>query len=401
MSPSDTLPGSAQGSGYHAVLGARHVARLLVGTLVGRLPTGMAPIAILLLVRAEGGSLAAAGLLATVYGLACAVGQPVLGRLVDRLGQTRVLVGAVTAATTAFLLLPCVSTHRHPLLAAMLVAAAGLGTPPLEAGLRALWPTLLPDPEQQRAALALDSSTQGLVFIAGPLAATSIAQVAGAHAAITATAALGLLGAGLIVSAAPPRAWSPAGQPVHWLGPVRQPGLRVLFTALIGIGIALGAVNVLAVGAAERHHAGWLAGAIPAALSIGSTAGGLVYGRRTWPGSPTTHLLTATTGFALGWLPLLPGPAPAVAVACAALPGLFLAPLLTAGFLTVDALAPEGESTEAFAWLIACIGVGQSVGTALDSLASAAGPLACAAIPLAGATAALTLLHRSRQRLSR
>lgn len=80
------------------------------------------------------------------------------------------------------------------------------------------------------------------------------------------------------------------------------------------------------------------------------------------------------------------------------LPGTFLAPLLTAVFLTVDRLAPEGESTEAFAWLIACIGVGQAAGTALASLAPV--PLLVAAVPLAGAAFALWLLHRFNDCLS-
>ncbi|MGW3041209.1 MFS transporter [Kitasatospora sp. NPDC001159] len=397
-----TATGPAQGSGYRAVLGSPHVARLLGGTLIGRLPTGMAPIAILLLVRAEHGPLALAGLLGALYGLAAAVGQPLLGRLVDRHGQTQVLIPATIAASTAFLLLPCTALGRHPVLAALTVLVAGLATPPLEAGLRALWPHLLPDPEHQRAVLSLDSSTQGLVFVAGPLLVSGFAVGAGATTALVATAALGLFGTGLVVTAGPSRAWTPAEftEAVHWTGPLRVPGLRVLFVALIGTGVALGAVNVLAISTAERHHAGWLAGVMPAALSLGSMLGGLVYGRRAWPGAPAKHLVAASIGFAAGWLPLLPDPAPAVAVLGAVLPGTFLAPLLTAAFLTVDRLAPEGEATEAFAWLIACIGVGQAAGTALASFADAAGPLLVAAVPLAGAATALWLLHRFNDRLS-
>ncbi|MFJ6382698.1 MFS transporter [Kitasatospora sp. NPDC092039] len=394
--------GPAQGSSYRAVLGSPHVARLLGGTLIGRLPTGMAPIAILLLVRAEHGPLALAGLLGALYGLTSAVGQPLLGRLVDRHGQAQVLLPATLVATAAFLALPCTGPVRHPVIAALTVLVAGLSTPPLEAGLRALWPHLLPDAGRRRTALSLDSSTQGLVFVAGPLLATGFAAGSGAVSAMVATAALGLLGTGLVVTARPSRTWRPTeftGE-VHWTGPLRVPGLRVLFAALIGTGVALGAVNVLALSAAERHHAGWLAGVMPAALSIGSMLGGLAYGRHAWPGAPSRHLVAASVGFAAGWLPLLPDPVPAVAVLGAVLPGTFLAPLLTASFLTVDRLAPYGESTEAFAWLIACIGVGQAAGTALASLAATAGPLLVAAVPLAGAAFALWLLHRFNDRLS-
>ncbi|MEE1786913.1 MFS transporter [Streptomyces sp. SP17BM10] len=399
---STTPVGRAQDSSYRAVLGSPHVARLLGGTLIGRLPTGMAPVAILLLVRAEHGSLALAGLLGALYGLAAAIGQPLLGRLVDRYGQTAILYGAAPAASTAFLLLPCTGPTRHPVLAALTVLVAGLATPPLEAGLRALWPQVLPDPARRRAALSLDSSTQGLVFVIGPLLATGFAAGAGAPAALTATAALGLLGAGLVVTAEPSLAWRPSApaERAHRMGPLRVPGLRVLFAALTGTGVALGAVNVLALAAAERHHASWLVGVMPAALSVGSMLGGLAYGRRAWPGSPARHLVAASIGFAAGWMVLLPDPVPAVAVLGAVLPGSFLAPLLTAAFLTVDRLSPEGESTEAFAWLIACIGVGQAAGTGLASLASAAGPLLVSLVPLAGACVALWLLRRFNHLLS-
>ncbi|WP_051966944.1 MFS transporter [Kitasatospora mediocidica] len=402
MSTTPAVSGRAQDSSYRAVLGAPHVARLLAGTLIGRLPTGMAPVAILLLVRAEHGSLALAGLLGALYGLAAAIGQPMLGRLVDRYGQTVVLYTAAPAASAAFLLFPCTGPTRHPVLGALTVLVAGLATPPLEAGLRALWPHVLPDPDRQRAALALDSSTQGLVFVVGPLLATGFAAGAGAPTALAATAALGLLGTGLVITSKPSARWRPdtTAERADRLGPLRVPGLRVLFAALTGTGVALGAVNVLALASAERHHAGWLSGVMPAAMSVGSMLGGLAYGRRAWPGAPARHLVAASIGFAAGWMVLLPDPVPAIAALGAVLPGTFLAPLLTASFLTVDRLAPDAESTEAFAWLIACIGVGQAAGTGLASLASTGGPLLVALVPLAGASAALWLLRRFNHLLS-
>jgi MFS family permease len=66
------------------------VVRLLAGTLPDRLPNGIAPLAILLLVQAHGGSLALSGTPCTLSALAAAPGQPVLGRLVDRHGQSLV-----------------------------------------------------------------------------------------------------------------------------------------------------------------------------------------------------------------------------------------------------------------------------------------------------------------------
>ncbi|MFV2121967.1 hypothetical protein ACE14D_27495, partial [Streptomyces sp. Act-28] len=55
---------AAAGGGYADILRAPHALRLLVGTLVGRLPNGTAHIAIALFARAEGGSYSLAGGLA-------------------------------------------------------------------------------------------------------------------------------------------------------------------------------------------------------------------------------------------------------------------------------------------------------------------------------------------------
>ncbi|WP_436318570.1 hypothetical protein [Streptomyces nodosus] len=66
-----------------------HASRLLAGTLIGRLPTGMAPLAIVLISAPDSGYGLAGGL-AALYLLANALGGPLLGRMVDRCGQTQV-----------------------------------------------------------------------------------------------------------------------------------------------------------------------------------------------------------------------------------------------------------------------------------------------------------------------
>lgn len=91
-------------AGYLDILRTRHAARLLAGTLVGRLPNGTAHIAIVLFTRAEGGSYTLAGALAAAYGLATAVGQPLLGRAVDLYGQPRVQLRRRSSPRSAW---PC------------------------------------------------------------------------------------------------------------------------------------------------------------------------------------------------------------------------------------------------------------------------------------------------------
>ncbi|MET8590433.1 hypothetical protein [Streptomyces sp. NPDC005078] len=148
---------------YGAVLGSPYVARLLGGTLTGRLPNGMAPVDILLWATASGSSIAFGGLLSALYGLSSALAQPVKGRLMDRHGQSAVHLPAALLNSALLVALPLAGPYGGPVLATAIVVAGGLTTPPLEAGLRALWPSVLPDPQLRHAALALDTGTQGLL----------------------------------------------------------------------------------------------------------------------------------------------------------------------------------------------------------------------------------------------
>ncbi|MEU2231259.1 MFS transporter [Streptomyces vietnamensis] len=374
------------------VLGEPYVARLLVGTMVARLPTGMVPVVLLLLVADQGGAASTAALMCAAYGLASALGQPALGRVVDRYGQTAVTWTATGVTSLAMLAMPRVdSTTQTPLFIA-LVVLAGISTPPAEANLRALWPSVLPDPQQQRAALALDTGSQGLIFIAGPPLVAAVTTFAGPDTAMVATAALGLVGAAVVLTAAPSRSWRPGtAASSGLLGPLRSLGLVALLVGMTGTGVALGAHTVWAVALAERSESALLLGLLPAALSVGSLAGGALYSRRAWPGSLTAQLVAGSAAFAACWLPLLLSPGPAAAVAVSVLPGLALPALVTGAFLTVDALAPAGTLTEAYAWLIAAIGVGQATGTAFAGQL-AAHPQLGAGLPAAGAALTVAVL---------
>ncbi|MEU0715692.1 MFS transporter [Streptomyces lavendulocolor] len=386
---------------YGAVLGSPYVARLLGGTLTGRLPNGMAPVAILLWATATGGSIAFGGLLSALYGLSSALSQPVKGRLMDRRGQTAVHLPAAVLNSVLLAALPVLGPQGSPALATAVVITAGLTTPPLEAGLRALWPSVLPDPRLRHAALALDTGTQGLLYIVGPLLAAALASAHSPSLALAVTAALGLVGTATVASAPPSRRWRPA-QPTSTDGGagrrLASPGLVLLFVSLTGIGFAIGSMNVWSIAMAEHHDKDMLSGILPAAFSTGSFLGGLVYGRGTWTGTTTGRLITAGAAFLAGWLPLLALLGPYAAACAVIVPGAFLTVVVACAYITTDALTPAARTSEAYAWLILSIGAGQAAGTALAGRL-AEHPFTSAALPAAGAAFALTVLLVARPRL--
>ncbi|MFE8945664.1 MFS transporter [Streptomyces sp. NPDC007856] len=384
-------------AGYLEILRARHALRLLTGTLVGRLPNATAAIALVLFVRAEGGTYSLAGALAAVYGVANAVGQPVLGRLVDLYGQPRVQLPAAVLAALSMAVFAFFGTDPLPLAYAA-VAAAGLFAPPLEGGLRALWPSVLRRGEQVHTAYAMDAVAQEIMFTVGPLLVTLCVSLWDERAALLVLNLLGVLGALSVVVSPPSRAWRSAPREAHWLGALRSPGLLALLSAFLFVGIALGSITVASVSYADGHGGDAVYGWMMAGLGLGALAGGTVYGARRWGGSPERRLSVLVALLAVCYLPLLLTPGAPAMVLLTVVSGVFLAPCIACAFIIVDRHAPSGTVTEAFSWLVTTFTVGASVGTGVAGpVVQAGGTVWGFAVPgAAGAVSLLVLLATGR-----
>ncbi|MEU0987561.1 MFS transporter [Streptomyces sp. NPDC005953] len=351
-------------TGYADILKAPHAARLLAGTLIGRLPNATAHIAIVLFTRAEGGSYTLAGGLAAAYGIATAIGQPLLGRAIDLHGQPKVQLPAAVVSALGMVLLAVVGIGSLPL-AYLAVAVAGLFTPPLEGGLRALWPSVLGRQDRVHRAYAMDAVAQEIMFTLGPLLVTVIVSVWSAAAALLVINVIGVLGALSVVLSEPSRTWRSAPRDAHWLGALRSPGLLALLGSFFFVGLALGSITVAGVAYADDHGRESVYGILMAALGLGALIGGTFYGARQWAGAPERRLMVLIALLALGYLPLVLTPGVVLMTVLSAVAGVFLAPAIACAFIVVDRHAPRGTVTEAFSWLVTTFGVGAAAGTAV------------------------------------
>jgi len=351
-------------SPLRAVLATPHTVYLLVSSLVGRLPTAMAALAIVQLVRLQGGDFALAGAMTALYVVAGAIGQPLLGRWIDSVGQTLVLVVSGLAGAGGFVLMAA-SAVDVPAVGLAGALLAGLSTAPLEPALRSLWPRLVPDGAQLKAAFSLDAGAQELVFIAGPLLTVLGITAFGATGNLLFAAALGLGGTLAFALDRFSREMEPV---VVDAGPRRSPILDGTFRRVVvfqfGVGFPLGMITIAVTAFGEQRGVPELAGWALSANAVGALIGATFSALR--PSAQPPHRLLARYGalLALGYLPLaLFGLPELLWVVLAVVAGLMLPPTLAQVFEFVQKIVRPRELTEANAWVVSAINVGAASGT--------------------------------------
>jgi MFS family permease len=383
-------------SGYGRALRAPHVAATVLASIVARLPISMAGLGTVLYVHARTGSFGSAGIVSGAFALGSALSAPVLGRLVDRLGQTRVLVpGAFIdgAALAGIVILGSLHAPVVALAASSLVA--GVGAPPVGASLRALWPSMLRDePEALGAAYALDSILLEIFFIVGPLLTAALASLVSPASSLLVAAAFAVVGTLWFCSLPPSRTWRGETRVAGGrAGALASPGMRTIVVATFPVGACFGALEIALPAFGSAHGAAALGGPFAAALSVGSAAGGLLYGAHAGTRPRLPLFLGLSVALPAACLPLLVAPSVAVMFPLAALAGMAIAPLVASRNELTNAIAPPGTLTEAFTWGLTAIVGGSAAGSAIAGAAVQgggwrAGVLIASAFAVAGTVVA-------------
>jgi len=371
---------------YRRVLGAPGVRQPLAGVIIGRLAIAAEPLATVLMIHGTSGSFAVAGAVLGAYSIAAAVSLPVQGRVIDRIGQTGVILTTTFVNAIGFVVLMVLAHDGAGTV--LLVAAgtfAGLGTLPTGASMRTLWSELVPDLELRQAAFALDAVALDVAWVFGPLIAATVIALASPTAALSVCVGLTILGSAVFASSAASRRWRGAPAEHRRVGPLRSSGVWVLIGAAFGVGVAVGAGELAITAFCSEHGAAELAGTLIAVQALASIAGGLWYGARSWRSSPGERLPAVALVFGVCWAPLIAVPSIGAAFPLMALTGFALAPTVSLIYLLLDSLAPVGTATEATGWILTAIVGGAALGNAAAGVAvTEVSPHAGLAIALAG-----------------
>jgi MFS family permease len=289
--------------------------------VIGRLSIAAEPLSTVLLVHGSTGSFAAAGAVMAAYSIAAAISLPVQGRVMDRIGQTRVILTTTALTAVGFTGL-IVLAHDGASVAVLCAAGAfaGLGTIPTGTAMRTLWSDLVPESDLRQAAFALDAVAIDVAFIVGPLIAAAVIAVASPTASLSVCIALSLLGSTVFATSRASRTWRGRRLSTGGSGPAigRRLGADGRGPRRRDCGRRRRAGDH---GLRVRTRGGGAGRNADRRTGVASTAGGLWYGAHHWRRPPGERLPGVSPVFALSFAPLVAVPSLGAAFPLMALSG--------------------------------------------------------------------------------
>ncbi|MGZ8744394.1 MAG: MFS transporter [Nocardioides sp.] len=385
-------------STYRRILSVPGAALFSSTGLVARLPISMVSLGIVLLVSSATGSYGLAGSVAAAYLLANGGFAILQGRLIDRLGQSRVLPTVIVVFGAALGLLMWSVQADWPIAVAYLLAVlSGAALPSVGSCVRARWSHALTSPSDLQTAFALEAVADETVFMLGPILVTVLATVIHPVAGLTSALVFGVLGT--LAFAAQRRTEPPAHPRSSTSGP--RPGMPWRTVVPLGLvcaalGTLFGAAEVSTVAFAEEQGNQGYAGLLLALWAAGSLIAGLLTGAVQWRRGPDRRVRWGALGMMAAMVPLgFIGSVPVMGIALF-VAGFAIAPTLIATMSLTEKVVPPARLTEGMAIMQTGVVAGVAPGATVAGLvidASGASPayLVAAAAGLVAALAAQCL----------
>lgn len=359
-------------STYRRVLGLPGAAAFSGAGVLARVPMSMTGLGIVLLVTQSSGSYAHAGRVSATYVVATALAAIPLARLVDSLGQRRVLLPAALVSATALVVMVLGVRQEWASPFVYLAAFVGGATMPnFGSAVRTRWAHALDgDADRSRldTAFAWESVMDEVVFVVSPTLATILAATASPVVTVLASVAALVLGATwlhTLRSTEPPVAAKDVdlGElgrlPWRVLGPLAATGLL--------LGLAFGGCEVATIALADEQDKPIAAGVILAVWSMGSLVSGLVVGTMTMRRPVDVRVRLGLLSLAVASVPLpFLGDSLVLTGFFLLFVGAGIAPTIIASVSWIESLVPRGRLNEALAVYSTGIVAGVAPGAAIS-----------------------------------
>jgi MFS family permease len=374
---------------YRRVLALPGALGFSMSGLVARLPISMISLGIVLLVSTRTGSYSLAGTVSAAFLVTNAAFAVPQARLIDRLGQSRVLPACVgvfvlgLAGTMATVELDRPAPWPH-----LCAALSGAAMPQIGSCVRARWSLLVPDKADLRTAFAFEAVADETVFIIGPALVTALAALLG-------TAAL------VAQKRTEPPVAARGGR--HHDDPMPWRMLAPLVGCAVAMGFMLGGAEVATVAFSDEHGDRALSGLMLALWALGSLLAGLVTGAVQMAATNAARFRWAMLALAVLMVPLPFVHSFLLLAVFLFLAGFAISPTLIASMAWIEESVPQGRLTEGISLFITGLGVGIApgaavVGRVVDASGASASFWVTVVAGLLGAALAFTAASVSRRR---
>jgi MFS family permease len=329
---------------------------------VARMPVAMMPIGIVTMLSQLRGEYWLAGAVAATFALANAVLAPQISRLVDRLGQSRLLTPATAIAVVACALMTVAANRNWPSWTLFVAALLAATMPSISAMVRARWTALFRDRPELNTAFAFESAADELVYIIGATLSVALSVTLFPEAGVLVSTLLLALGTAAFVfqrSTEPPRR-------------VRQPGsatsaifllpVQLITATMIFVGAIFATAEVTTVALTRELGRPEAAGAVIGVYAAGSFIVGIVVGGLNLRASLHRQLLVSVGALLLLTLPLLLADTVALLAFTIFLSGVAVSPTFITAYGVIEKRVSPAVLTEGVTWVGTGVGIGMALG---------------------------------------
>jgi MFS family permease len=347
---------------YKAIFSVSGAKGFASAAFVARLPVAMAPIGIVTMLSQSRGEYWLAGAVAATFTLANAIAAPQISRLVDRLGQFRLLIPTTTISVMAFALLMIASHQRWPAWTLFVAALFAASMPSMSAMVRARWSELFRDRPELNTAFAFESAADELVYIAGASLSVGLSVGMFAEAGVLASTLLLALGTAAFVlqrRTEPPR--RPHESDVHSPAILLRP-IQLLTSVMIFVGAIFATAEVSVVALTRELDSADAASLIIGVYAAGSFIVGVIIGGLKLGAQLPRQLLVAVSALLITTLPLLLADTVTLLAITIFLSGIAVSPTFITAYSLVERRVPPAVLTEGVTWVGTGTGIGMALG---------------------------------------
>jgi MFS family permease len=369
---------------------------------IARLPIAMATIGIVAMLSQTHGEYWLAGAVSATFALTNAFVAPQVSRLVDRYGQSPVLIPTTSFSVAAFVLLMIATHNLWPVWTLFAFALLAASMPSMPAMVRARWTELYRDTPKLNTAFAFESVADELVYMAGSALAVGLSVALFPEAGpLASTIFLAVGSAAFIMQHSTEPKVQPAakegGRSAITLRPV-----QILTFVLVAIGTIFGAAEVTVIAMSKEFGQPAAASFVLGGYAAGSLVVGLIFGALRLEMPLSRQFALAIAVAAATTVPLLFVPNIQLLALALFVSGVSISPTFITAFGLIERVVPAAKLTEGITWVMTGIGIGMAIGSAasgwvIDQFGASNGFWVSVA---AGATAlAITLIGNCRLQL--